>query len=87
MDEYFVISTLLVEREKLEPFRNSHLDFLQKLKDEGKLVLAGRFTDGKGGAYILRAGTLEEATEMAKRDPYHSQGLRSFVIRGWERRF
>ena len=86
MPEYLVTSNLVVAREKTAPHRAAHLDYLTRLKEEGNLRLAGRFSDGKGGMYILVADSYEEAEELAKADPYHANGLRQFTIIGWERR-
>ncbi|MFQ6135464.1 MAG: YciI family protein [Nitrososphaerales archaeon] len=86
MLEYVVISNLVVEREKTAPHRAAHLDYLTRLKEEGKLRMAGRFSDSEGGLYILVADCFEEAEELAKADPYHANGLRRFTITGWERR-
>ena len=86
MPEYIVISTLATEPEKIAPHRTAHLEYLTGLKEKGKLQLAGKFTDGSGGLYILIADTYEEAERMAEADPYHANGLRRFKITGWERR-
>jgi uncharacterized protein YciI len=87
MPEYVVISTLRERRESLIPFREAHLSYMAKLKQEGKLRLAGRFTDGQGGLYILIANSIEEAKALAEADPYHSNKLREYTVREWEQRF
>ncbi len=86
MPEYFVISNLAVEREKTMPHRKAHLDYLTKLKEDGKLRMAGRFSNGNGGLYILITESYEEAEELTKADPYHSSDLRQYTIIEWERR-
>jgi uncharacterized protein YciI len=87
MPEFVVISRLLGERERLAPFRESHQAYMSKLKAEGRLRMAGRFTDGGGGMYILIADTLASAKDLADRDPYHSNSLREFELREWEQRY
>ncbi|HYB92711.1 MAG TPA: YciI family protein [archaeon] len=86
MPEYVVISNLIAKPEEAGPYREAHFNYLSKLKNEGKLQIAGRFADGKGGIYILVASSDEEAKSLAEADPYHANGLRQFVIRKWERR-
>ncbi|OHE54514.1 MAG: hypothetical protein A3K61_00740 [Thaumarchaeota archaeon RBG_16_49_8] len=86
MPEYLVLSILVVDREKSAPYREAHLAYLTQLKKEGRLQMAGRFSDGTGGMYILTVNSLEEAEQMAKNDPYHANHLRRFTITGWERR-
>lgn len=87
MPEYVVISRLLVNREGLGPFRESHMAYMAKLKAEGRLRMAGRFTDGKGGLYILVTESLEAARRLSDADPYHASGLREYELREWEQRF
>jgi len=42
-----------------------HLDFLEALRERGQLQLTGGFSDGTGGAYLLRnVGSLAEAQAM-----------------------
>jgi len=87
MPEFVVTSCLLVDREKAAPFRELHLEYMARLKAEGKLRLAGRFTDGKGGMYILAAESLAAAVKLADGDPYHSNHVREYELREWEQRF
>jgi uncharacterized protein YciI len=87
MPEYVVISRLLVDRERLGPFREPHMAYMAKLKAEGTLRMAGRFTDGKGGLYILVTESLEVAKRLSDDDPYHAHGLRAYELREWEQRF
>jgi|TARA_B100001971_G_scaffold191893_1_gene195733 uncharacterized protein YciI len=86
MPEYIVISNLGVEREKTTPHRNDHLDYLSKLKKMGNLRIAGKFSDGSGGIYILEAESYDQAIDLAEADPYHSLGLREYTIKEWERK-
>jgi len=86
MPEYVVLSSLTVKPEETAPYREAHLNYLAGLKEEGKLTLAGRFKDGRGGLYILNVGSFDEAERVAEADPYHASGVRSFTVREWERR-
>jgi len=87
MAEFMVLTSIVGSRERSAPFREAHMSYMASLKKEGKLVIAGRFADGGGGGYILRAGSAEEAKALADADPYHSNGARSYTIREWETRF
>jgi uncharacterized protein YciI len=86
MHEYVVLSRLADARQKSAPYREKHFAYLVRLKNDGRLKMAGRFSDGTGGMYILVANSLEEADQIAKDDPYHANGLRRFTISGWEQR-
>ncbi|MEM3684294.1 MAG: YciI family protein [Conexivisphaerales archaeon] len=87
MAEYIVISNLVASRERLNPYRDEHLKYLENLKKSGKLIMAGRFSDGSGGAYFLNASDINEAKVIADNDPYHLSGLRVYTLKEWERRF
>ncbi len=86
MANFVVLSTLTADPEALAPHREAHLAYLAGLKEHGKLLIGGRFGDGRGGMYILSTTDEAEARMLAEADPYHRKGLRSFVVRAWERR-
>lgn len=54
-----------------------HRQFLAALREQGRNEMSGPFADQSGGAYLLRAGSLEEALQIAHTDPAHTSG-------GWE---
>ena len=51
-----------------------HLDFLQRLRESDQLEMTGGFSDGTGGAYVLRVGSMEEARAIAAADPLATTG-------------
>ncbi|RAP56364.1 YciI family protein [Oleiagrimonas sp. MCCC 1A03011] len=60
-----------------------HYAFLDRLREQGRLELAGPFGDGMGGAYLLHAGDIDEATAMAHEDPLHRSGSSTVTVREW----
>ena len=66
-----------------------HLAYQQELEREGRLVMAGPISDESGenmigaGMILYRAGSMEEATQIAENDPMHISGARSFTLRKW----
>lgn len=66
-----------VDRELIK----SHVEYLKELKRLGKLVLCGPFTDYPGGMVVFVAEDLDEATTIAKSDPFISSGCKSFELR------
>ncbi|WFA08024.1 YciI family protein [Tissierella sp. Yu-01] len=59
----------------------SHVEHLKELNNQGNLVFCGPFTDYPGGMVIFLAEDLEEATNIAKSDPFIASGCKSFEIR------
>jgi uncharacterized protein YciI len=60
-----------------------HYAFLDRLRQEGKLELAGPFTDNSGGAYIIKAGNPEEARAIAFGDPLHTTNSSVVTVYEW----
>ena len=62
----------------------AHYRFLDDLRDRGMLEQAGPFTDKTGGAYVLTAGSLDEALRLAQQDPLHRQRCSTIEVREWD---
>jgi uncharacterized protein YciI len=60
-----------------------HYAFLDALRARGQLELAGPFADRSGGAYLLRADSLEAALAIAHADPLHTSGSSEVGVREW----
>ncbi len=63
-----------------------HQAFLDRLRQFGQLELAGPFTDRSGGAYLLRAASLEDARAIAMTDPVHTTGSSDVTVHEWDAR-
>lgn len=62
----------------------NHISFLRKLDKEKKLVMCGPFTNKDGGMVIIKADSLEEASQIAANDPFVREGVRTFEVCSWE---
>lgn len=64
---------------------SGHMDFINRVAKEGKLVLAGPFGDDKDvrGIYIFDLRTVEEAQKMVEADPSIKAGLFEVELRPW----
>jgi uncharacterized protein YciI len=60
-----------------------HVDYLRRLRDEGKLVMSGPFTDNGGGLIIFSASSKEEAIELSNNDPPVAKGVQKATVRTW----
>lgn len=83
MKRYVVFLPMLNE-EKSKEYRPQHLEYLEKMVEEGKIFAKGRFTDGTGGLVIYLAESLEQATSYAENDPYVINKARNCEIHEWE---
>ena len=61
----------------------AHRAHLDALKDRGVLEASGPFTDKSGGAYLIRAESLEDARAIAFADPVHLTGASEITVREW----
>jgi uncharacterized protein len=62
---------------------DDHYAFLDRLRQEGRLEIAGPFTDKSGGAYLIRAANLEEARALAFSDPVHTTKSSIVTVYEW----
>ena len=62
---------------------DEHYAFLDRLRAQNKLELAGPFTDKSGGAYVILADNLEEAQAIAFSDPVHTSGSSKVTVYEW----
>lgn len=62
----------------------SYEGHLKELKNQGKLVFCGPFTDYPGGIVVFLAEDLAEAINIAKSDTFIASGCKSSEIRTLE---
>ena len=62
---------------------DQHYAFLDRLRKRGRLGLSGGFSDKTGGAYILLADSVDEATSVALSDPLNTSGSSAITIKEW----
>lgn len=68
-----------------EKLQRAHLDNIFRLAKEGKLVVAGPFTDDTElkGIYIFNVSTLEEAKKLTETDPAIKAGRLIMELHPW----
>jgi uncharacterized protein YciI len=81
---YFAAILHMLNPEKNQEYRPQHLAYLDSLAKEGKIFAKGPFTDGSGGMVIYIADSLEEAKQMAEKDPYVTYGVRRLELHEWD---
>jgi uncharacterized protein len=58
-----------------QPDVASHVKYMRKYFDQGRIPMGGPFADDSGGMMLLEAGDLSEATKIAHADPTVIAGL------------
>ncbi|SFA83895.1 YCII-related domain-containing protein [Lentibacillus halodurans] len=80
---YYAVFLPMKDVEKSKEFRSQHLKFLEQMRQEKKVLMNGKFTDGSGGLVIYAADTLDQAVSYLKEDPYIKEGARDWEIHEW----
>ncbi|WP_233841398.1 YciI family protein [Dyella sp. 2HG41-7] len=81
MNRYLV---MMMRRPQCDPaVVPQHREFLQSLRDDGSLEMTGGFSDKSGGAYLLRAESMDAAREIVHRDPAHTSGGWDVTVYEW----
>lgn len=88
MNYFAVLYRYAPDSELIATVRPRHREFLGSLKEEGKLVGSGPYTDGDGGALIVlrlpEPAGVEDAASLMDNDPFLKEGaLDGREIRAW----
>lgn len=81
---YYAAMLHMLDVEKNQKVLPYHIEYLDKLDQQGKIFGRGPFSDGSGGMVIYIADTLEEAQYMAENDPHVREGVRRLELKEWE---
>ncbi|MFD0828271.1 YciI family protein [Neobacillus sp. M.A.Huq-85] len=60
-----------------------HREFLQSLREQQLLIIAGGFEDQTGGAYVVTADSLEEAKSLVNKDPMNQENESVYTVKEW----
>jgi uncharacterized protein YciI len=73
------------ETPETKKIQEGHMANIQRLGAEGKLLVAGPFTDGGDlrGLYVFRVASMEEARALVETDPAVKAGRLRFEIHPW----
>lgn len=78
---------VLIRRPDLDPaIVPLHMAWLERLREQGRVELSGPFGDKSGGAYLLQAVDLADATSVAEDDPAHLSGGWQITVYEWQTR-
>lgn len=81
MNRYLVLT---IRKPTFQPsVVDAHYAFLDELRANKQLELAGPFTDKTGGAYIILAESITEAEALAFSDPVHTTNSSTVTVHEW----
>ena len=63
------------DKAKIAEIRPVHRQYLSQLRESGRLVASGPFTDDSGALIIYEAPSAEEAEKLLRGDPFHQNGI------------
>ena len=86
--EFYLVVTRPVRSPEIEKRLADHLAHQVAMEKRGIMFAAGplyaRGSDiPEAGMFVLRANSFEEAEALAKEDPLHKAGLRTFTLQKW----
>ncbi len=70
--------------EQVEAARDEHLRHLADLRAEGRLRVAGRWSQGEGYLDVFEALDRLAAEELARKSPFIREGLCAWTLRDWQ---
>lgn len=79
----YVALLSIVDQELNAKVRPAHLEYVNDLFKQDKVLMAGPFTDKQGGMVIYKAASLEDARKLAEADPVVVEGARTLELREW----
>jgi uncharacterized protein len=80
---YYAAILHMLDVQKNEQVRSRHIEYLDRLDEQGNIFARGPFMDGSGGLVVYIAGSYEEAQEMAENDTHVLEQSRRLELREW----
>lgn len=74
----------VIPRDQWTVTLDQHLAWMQRMHEEGRIVISGPAPEKKLGMYLIRAASREEAEKIASGDPYTVAGHTRFDLLQWD---
>ena len=86
MPQYLRLLMVSGPPDEVEATEKDHAEHLERLRESGKLRLAGVFVNGDGYCEILEVEDRHEAERLTRECPLVERGLVSWILREWKER-
>lgn len=81
----FVVAMLAMrDAEANRIHRPAHLEYLARLKAEGRVWASGPLGEGKGGLVIYEVEDMAAGRSLAEQDPLVTSGARALSLYSWD---
>jgi uncharacterized protein YciI len=80
---YYAAILHMQDVRKNEEVRSRHIEYLDRLDEQGNIFARGPFMDGSGGLVVYIAGSYDEARVMAENDPHVLEQSRLLELKEW----
>jgi uncharacterized protein YciI len=81
---HFVLEYRYADQDARARVRPDHLAYMNRLHEQGRVVLAGAMADGLGAMVVIRADDEEAARQVVREDPYTAAGVSAdATLREW----
>jgi uncharacterized protein YciI len=81
---FFVLEYRYTDPERRAAARPRHLEHIERLHADGRVVMAGPLVDASGAVVVYRAADAAEARRMVAEDPYTIEGVSTdATLREW----
>ena len=80
---YYAAYLHMIDPEKNKEVLLRHIEYLDKLDQEGKIFARGPFADGSGGLVVYFVDSFEEAKILAENDPHVVEKVRRLELKEW----
>ena len=80
----------LIQRRAVRPREDwtvsldTHLDWMKRQHEAGRILFSGPTPDRKTGIYVIRAESRQEAERIAASDPFTAAGFCTFDLTEWD---
>lgn len=86
-ERMYVMTAKLTNMLKAMPAAAQYPGWIERLKNEGRFVAAGKWSDNTGGMLIFRHDSLEGAKALAMEDPLVKLQAVAHEVKEWDANF